>query len=97
MSDRSKACAIGTQIRQKVVQRDRCCIFCGTSQNLQIAHYIGRGAGGLGIEENLTLACLRCHMELDQGVNSKHMRLRQKIYLQKLYPDFNESDRRYRK
>lgn len=94
-SKRSVACDISSEVRKIVKDRDKACIFCGSAQDLEIAHYISRGSGGLGIPENLTLACHKCHVELDQGVKGKYYKAYQKAYLYELYPGFN--DRRYKK
>ena len=97
-SKRTVACDISPRVRQTVALRDRNrCIFCQSHEGLQIAHYITRSAGGLGIEENLTLACIQCHRELDQGTHRDDYRRFQKNYLDKHYPGFSDEERRYKK
>jgi 5-methylcytosine-specific restriction endonuclease McrA len=71
-SRRTKACDISEKIRKIVYARDSyddcpCCVFCGVSRNLELAHFIGRSQGGLGIPENLITACQSCHKKLDSG------------------------------
>ena len=95
-SKRSKACDISSAVRREVQERDKICIFCGSPCALEIAHYISRGAGGLGIKENLTLACHTCHDLLDHS-GLRAYREWQKSYLDDLYPDFKDEDRRYHK
>ena len=98
MSKRSNACDISPKVRQIVYERDKgCCVFCGSPNNIQQAHLIARSGGGLGIPENLVLACWHCHFKLDQSTNSKHMKMRQRTYLQELYPGFTDEMRRYKK
>lgn len=96
MNERTKACSISKKVRQEVMERDGGkCIFCGGTYNLEIAHYISRGCGGLGIPENLTVACHQCHSDLDQSSKKKEMHRIQFEYLEKLYPNF-EGRRYYR-
>ena len=98
-SQRTKACGITPKVRKEVLRRDgECCIFCGTSYGIQIAHYIGRGAGGLGIEQNLVCACVQCHYEADNGADTKRYKNAMRMYLErKYYPNWNESELRYKK
>lgn len=88
---------ISNQVRERVIRRDKYCIFCGSSYNLTIAHYIPRSLGGLGIEENLTVACANCHMQLDQGKNRKKYQAYQLEYLNSLYPNITDDKRKYKK
>ena len=85
------------QVRAKVLERDGWkCVFCGRTDTLQMAHYIPRSLGGLGIEENLVTLCLECHMkshnewfrELDQFMEQ---------YLNERYPNITNDERKYRK
>lgn len=72
MSKRSKACDISPKVRLKVNIRDNLeCVICHRSRGLQVAHYIPRSQGGLGIEENLVLLCLECHQAYDNGDKRK--------------------------
>ena len=71
-SKRTKALDIDARTRQKVRERDGCCVLCFlkygrlNAARLQCAHYIGRGQSGLGIPENLVMLCSDCHREYDQ-------------------------------
>lgn len=97
-SQRSRACDISTKVRNEVLDRDsHNCIFCHANTFLTIAHYLPRSKGGLGIKENLTTACWNCHMELDQGTNRTMYRDMQKAYLDALYPNFTDEERKYHK
>ena len=73
MNKRTQATSISTKVRQTVIARDKHCIFCGSHQMLSVAHYIPRSKGGKGIEQNLALACMPCHMRLDQSVYRKEV------------------------
>lgn len=87
-SARSKACDIKPSVRQRVLERDNHrCIFCGSSSALTIAHFVGRGRGGLGIEQNLVVACMTCHMKADQGTHTREYHRQMCHYLKKKYPD----------
>lgn len=71
---RTKATDIDTKLKKIVWERDgHKCIFCGqvVPVNCANAHYIKRSQGGLGIEENIFTACLKCHNEQDNGKNTK--------------------------
>ena len=101
-SKRSKATDITNTVRKEVVKRDTPrdvpqCIFCGSVYNLQIAHYIPRSAGGLGIKENLACACYVCHSKLDQSTNRESMLVQFERYLRRCYPDWNPSKLKYKK
>lgn len=97
-SKQTKAHDITKKVRDAVKERDGGrCIFCGSHDLLQIAHYIGRGCGGLGVEPNLACACVRCHHELDQGMNRAMYREFFKDYLEARYPGFPDSERKYNK
>ena len=95
-SKRSKACDILPSIRQIVKERDSGCIVCGRYQT-QVAHYIPRSQGGLGIEKNLVLLCPRCHMEFDNGSKRKEIGEFVRNYLRSKYDDWNEDDLIYNK
>ena len=98
-SKRSKACDISSKVRAEVRERDSdSCIFCGRwLASPQLAHYISRGRGGLGIARNLTCVCPKCHMELDQGSHTKEYEEIQKKYLQSCYSDWQEEELFYKK
>lgn len=71
MSKASKACDISPSVRREVRERDGGrCIICGSTNGIQIAHYISRGRLGLGIPQNLACMCHICHAEMDNGTNT---------------------------
>lgn len=95
-SKRTLATSISNQVRQRVRERDKWCIFCG-KQGQQICHIRPRSKGGLGIPENLVYGCVSCHMMLDQSKHRKEMIEFALQHLSKHYPDFQDEDRYYRK
>lgn len=102
-SKRTKATDISTDVRKVVMERDShfspypTCIFCGNPYGLQIAHYIPRSAGGLGIKENLACVCYVCHKKLDQSTNRQPMLKNFEIYLRHYYKDWNQDKLKYKK
>lgn len=95
-SKRTKALAIDRLVRLKVMERDNnACILCGQRRSLTMAHYINRGAGGLGIEQNLVVLCLNHHRLTDQSVERKLYLGFIKSYLKTKYKDWNEEELKY--
>ena len=98
-SARSKATDISTKVRKQIHERDKCCRNCGSHYNLSIAHvFLSRAQGGLGCVENLVLMCYNCHMTMDQGrvKDSAEIRLNMKSYLNRLYPNIDISNLKYK-
>lgn len=98
MSKRSKACDISPAVREAVYKRDKhSCIVCGRTQNIQVAHFISRGRGGLGIEENLGCMCLQHHYDFDNG--KYHIEIGQifEEYLKEHYPEWDKEKLIYKK
>lgn len=105
---RTKALEIPREVKNAVAYRDcvddyPCCIWCGkpapTRNPLAFsnAHYISRGQGGKGIEENILTLCWDCHMEYDQTTNRAKMGAFFKEYLKSKYPDWSELKCIYKK
>ena len=98
-SKRTKALDISSAVRTKVRERDGGCIFCTkynflpTGANTEIMHYIGRGAGGLGIPENLAVGCIIHHRQMDQGTGKQKLMMKalMRDYLRNQYPEWDES------
>jgi 5-methylcytosine-specific restriction endonuclease McrA len=72
MTKRTKELSISPKVRKEVYERDSwdgatCCIFCGSPYRIEVAHFIPRSLGGLGIVENLAAGCIDCHKLLDYG------------------------------
>ena len=96
---------IPDKVRKKVYERDTfdgavCCIFCGRPlkpYERTCAHFIGRGRGGLGIEQNLGTACGKCHTELDNGKDGDFLYVNFENYLKSKYPDWDKSKLVYEK
>jgi len=95
-SKRTRALAIDSLVRRKVMERDNnCCILCGKTTTLTIAHYINRGRGGLGIEQNLVVLCMNHHRLTDQSVERKLYLGFIKGYLKEKYKDWEEKELYY--
>lgn len=97
MSKMSRACDISPKVRREVVERDGGCIICGAKYNLQVAHYISRARGGLGIPQNLAVMCLRCHGEYDNGKHHTEIKNAFSEYLKAHYPEWDERNLIYKK
>lgn len=95
-SKRTKALEIPQKVKEKVLSRDGCCIWCGRV-GLPNAHYIARSQGGLGIEENILTLCPECHRQYDQSPRRQEMRNFFKWYLSNIYPDWDETKLIYKK
>ena len=100
-SRRTKSCEFSQKTRKIIKERDgHCCIFCGSTQMLSIAHLVPRSRSGLGIESNGALLCAQCHFTADQGADyfkRKAINDRLRTYLQELYPEVHDSDRVFHK
>lgn len=98
MGRMSKACDISPKVRIKVIARDNCeCIICRRFSPLQVAHYIGRAQGGLGIEQNLVTLCAYCHADYDNGKHRADYGEYIRNYLKWTYEDWNEDDLVFKK
>lgn len=97
MSKRSKACDIPKEVRIEVYQRDKCCIICGSTYMLTVAHLVSRAQSGLGIKENVVTLCNLCHHEMDNGKNTIEVTKKVREYLERLYPEFTDEMRKYNK
>lgn len=97
MYKRTKALQIPSRVKRIVHERDGgCCVLCGAPGD-PVAHYISRGQGGLGIEENIVTLCAGCHRAYDQGPYRKAIRAQLRAYLEEQYPGWDESNLTYRK
>ncbi len=98
MNQRTKALAITKRTKDIVYERDNHrCILCGSPYGAPNAHYISRGQGGLGIEQNVVTLCWDCHRAYDQSIAREEMGEEIKKYLQSKYPDWDEQKLYYRK
>ena len=112
-SKRAKAVQISRETAEKVAERDGySCLFCKmgyhiAGQNLSdlafctydMAHFIPRAHGGLGVEENIVMLCRYHHHELDHGKNGlkEEMLGIMEEYLKGKYPDWDKERLVYRK
>lgn len=96
-SRRTKALEIPLRVKNAVYERDNeACVWCGRSGQPN-AHYIPRSKGGLGIEENILTLCWECHLKYDQSSDRAKMGEFFKEYLQKQYPEWDETKLYYKK
>lgn len=97
MNRRTKALQIPPRVKRIVYGRDGgCCILCGAPGD-PVCHFISRGQGGLGIEENVVTLCHGCHMAYDQGQYRESIKSVIADYLKDCYPGWDESKLIYRK
>ena len=98
MHKQTKATRIPDHIRRRVRERDGgCCIICGRPWALEIAHYIGRAQGGLGIPQNLVTLCKGCHDKYDNGDRREEYGKMIHDYLKGWYPKIKRKDLIYNK
>ena len=97
MKPRTRALQVSKDTRIDVMKRDRWCIFCGNPYNATVAHFISRGQGGLGIMENLARVCMNCHHKLDHTDARPGMLIQFRDYLESMYPNVTDEDRRFKK
>ena len=108
MHKRTKALEIPIAVKRKVAERDSkdghpCCVWCGKPAPpayplaFSNAHYIPRGQGGLGIEENILTLDWECHMKYDHTDERGEMKAFFREYLMSKYPDWSEEDLVYKK
>lgn len=97
------ACDISPKARKAVYERDSAdgrpvCIICGGSESLELAHYIPRSQGGIGIPENLVTLCKYHHQQYDQyGIERDGIRFVIEAHLKSYYPGWAVSDLIYDK
>lgn len=93
---RTKAVDISSRVRASVKQRDKWCIFCGRN-GTDCAHVIPRSSGGLGIVQNLVLACRQCHVNMDFTSSRQVMLQHARKHLDKHYPNYPDEKRVFKK
>lgn len=107
MRRRTESLAIPPAVKQAVARRDSvdgypCCILCGdpappdAPMAYSCAHYISRGQGGLGIEENILTLCPGCHRLYD-GEGRQAIRPILTRYLREHYTNWTEDALYYKK
>lgn len=99
-SKRSIACDIPIKVKRIVAERDNdTCIICGR-RGIPESHYIRRGQGGLGIEENVVCMCRFCHGNYDNGTKEEVKMIHDKTrnYLKRQYGEnWKEENLYYKK
>lgn len=94
---RTKATSISKKVRREVYERDKSrCILCGRNYNLQVAHFVPRSHGGLGIPRNLVILCSQCHTYTDQTIFRKKYLEAIEKYLANHYTDWDKEKLTYR-
>jgi len=107
-AQRTKALEIPQEVKKRVAERDSidghpCCVYCGkpapTTNPLAFscAHFISRGQGGLGIEENILTLCWECHLAFDQTEKYPSLKVFFREYLMCKYPAWDEENLIYKK
>lgn len=109
-SKQTRAKEFSAKTRAAIKARDGCCIFCKMNyhtekvtsldrQMTSIMHYIPRSKGGLGIEQNGALGCMRHHTMLDNGYEGRREEMLELFaeYLRLQYTDWNEDELVYKK
>lgn len=100
---RTRALSIPSAVRERVRERDGCCVLCFLKRGvfnarwLECAHYISRGQSGLGIEENLVMLCPSCHKETDQSEKREANREIIAEHLRNIYESWDEIPKTYNK
>lgn len=79
------------------MERDGCCVLCGSNRGEPVAHFIARSQGGLGIEENVVTLCPECHARYDNSADRPMIRETLRAYLKERYKGWNEKRLVYRK
>lgn len=111
MKKRTKALQIDRKTADRVIERDGECVLCrlGFIEEINpcdigayihdIAHFIPRSQGGLGIEKNLVLLCRQHHHELDNGNKGKRAEYLEALenYFKNIYPNWNREELKYKK
>lgn len=107
MHKQTKASRFGKRARERILERDKGCIFCQMAYHLppepqtifDIMHIVNRSQGGLGVEENGALGCRWHHNLLDngnKGLRAEMLQLLEK-YMENVYPGWNKERLIYRK
>lgn len=97
MRKQTKATNIPKNVKDAVARRDGGrCIICGR-YGAPNAHFISRGQGGLGIEENIVTLCEECHRRYDQTAERRIYRDMIADYLRQKYIGWDETKLVYRK
>lgn len=96
----TKATEIPKSVKKKVWKRDNHkCIFCHEEVpwNLANSHFIKRSHNGLGIEQDVFTACIKCHQKFDDSIDRESMKIIAYNHLREFYKDLDEKDLVYKK
>lgn len=97
MSKQKDFTRITDKARQAVYERDNHkCIICGCNM-VEVAHYIPRSRGGMGIPENLVCLCKYHHMEFDNGYLHEEIKAFIEDYFTSYYPEWDKDKLIYSK
>jgi hypothetical protein len=96
----TKATEIPKSVKKKVWERDNHkCIFCHEEVpwNLANSHFVKRSHNGLGIEQDVFTACIKCHQKFDDSIDRESMKIIAYNHLCEFYKDLDEKDLVYKK
>jgi len=104
MSQRSNRCDFTPRVRREILQRDNnSCVICNmgfkptADHRYEIAHFIPRSAGGLGIPQNAVVLCKTHHMAMDNSDERVMWLGVVKKYLKSKYPGWDDMRLVFRK
>ncbi len=91
MSERKNHTDISVKARTAVHSRDGGrCVYCGrTDKPIELAHFISRARGGLGIPQNLVSLCIDCHYDYDGSKHSEMLPYLER-YLKSKYSNWDD-------
>lgn len=85
-------------VKEEIKLRDNRCVICKTKTELLTAHhFVYKSAMGMGIKENGVCLCNSCHDRVHRHDYDLKLRDYLQGYLDELYPDFDNSMRKYKK
>lgn len=58
-------CKQMSELRERVLERDKACVDCGRTYWLEMSHDIPRSLGGSDTLENCHMRCRPCHRKRD--------------------------------
>lgn len=110
MTKRTKSLQFSESVRNRILQRDRGCLFCRLGYHMEKAlpgdlnvfdamHVVNKSQGGLGVEQNGVQGCRYHHSLLDngnQGLRDEMVELMEE-HIKSLYPGWTRKSVTYNK